>query len=164
MSLPFNAAEVLEIAQQIERNGARFYRRAAETAADPHVKGLLLDLCAMEENHRRAFAEMGADLSPDEDQAPAYDPYEETVQYLRAVAGGHVFDPRADPVEWLGGGRSLAEILRRAIDMEKDSIIFYLAIRQSVPEKLGKERIEAIIREEMSHLATLSERLGATAD
>ena len=30
MSIVFNADEILEMAEQIERNGAKFYRRASE--------------------------------------------------------------------------------------------------------------------------------------
>ena len=34
MSYDFNADEIFEIAEQIERNGAKFYRNAAESIAD----------------------------------------------------------------------------------------------------------------------------------
>jgi rubrerythrin len=44
MSTPFNADEILEMAEQIERNGARFYRRAAEGAVDPRNRQLLSSL------------------------------------------------------------------------------------------------------------------------
>ena len=35
MGLDFNADEVFEIAEQIERNGAEFYRTAAENIYEP---------------------------------------------------------------------------------------------------------------------------------
>lgn len=160
MTVPFNAGEIFEIARQIERNGARFYRQAA-VLGDGQDRQALLDLAEMEDRHERTFAAMATELSPAERQGPLYDPYGEAVQYLRAVAGGYVFDLRADPAEWLRGDRSEADVLRKAIGLEKDSIVFYLGVKRVVPEKLGKDRIDAIIGEEMSHVTLLSNRLAA---
>ena len=44
MSITFNADEIFEIAEQIERNGARFYREAAGNASDADVKNMLQEL------------------------------------------------------------------------------------------------------------------------
>jgi rubrerythrin len=48
-----------------------------------------------------------------------------------------------------------------AMDMEKDSIVFYLGMKEMVPERLGKDRIDGIIKEEMGHLALLGKELAA---
>jgi len=45
MPIPFNADEVFEMAEQIERNGARFYRAAAEEIA--HIATLSRKLEAL---------------------------------------------------------------------------------------------------------------------
>ena len=45
--------------------------------------------------------------------------------------------------------------------MEKDSIAFYLGMKDMVPDDLGKSNMDAIIREEMSHIQLLSEKLTA---
>jgi rubrerythrin len=50
----------------------------------------------------------------------------------------------------------MVEILKSAIEAEKDSIVFYLGMKEGVPEKLGKGRLEAIIKEEMGHIRVLS--------
>ncbi len=159
MAVVFNAGEVFEIAQQIERNGARFYRRAAEQLGEDETAGLLLNLADMEQTHEHIFAKMSRELEPQEKEQPLYDPYGEADQYLRALAGGFVFDLTADPNDWLGEGHSLADVLRKAIGVEKESILFYLGVKESVPEKLGKERIEGIIKQEMGHVSMLAARL-----
>ncbi|MFW6189749.1 MAG: ferritin-like domain-containing protein [Planctomycetota bacterium] len=158
MPVQFNAGEVFEIAQQIERNGERFYRTAADSFGR-ETRGMLLNLAEMEQAHRRVFASMEEELSEGEKQEPFYDPYREADQYLRALAGGQVFDLRADPTEWLGEGRGEADVLHKAVDVEKDSILFYLGLKQNVPEKLGKERIDEIIQQEMNHMTLLASRL-----
>jgi len=155
----FSCDEVLEIAQQIERNGAAFYLRAAETADDVYVRQTLRDLSAMETNHERVFAEMAGGRPDGESQPPSYDPRGEAVQYLRALAGGYIFDLRANPAEWLDDGKSMAEILRTAIDLEKDSIVFYVGAREAVTGDASKQRIEGVVREELAHLSLLSDRL-----
>ena len=60
MIMLFNADEVFEMAEQIERNGAKFYRRAAEGAGDPHERDLLNELADWEETHQRVFAAIRA--------------------------------------------------------------------------------------------------------
>ena len=154
----YSPAEVLEIAQQIERNGARFYERAAETFRAPERRAMLLDLAAMERNHERTFAGMAARIAPDGAQE-AHDPDGEAARYIQAAAGGQVFDLRADPVEWLGAGRSTEEIIRKAIELEKDSIVFYVGVKEAVPESLGRDWVDAIIAQEMGHVAQLTEML-----
>lgn len=158
MGLEFSAGEVLEMACQIERNGARFYRKAAQ-AVGADVKQKLLDLAAMEDDHLATFTSMLEGLSSQQRTAPVCDPDDEAVLYLRAFADTRVFDAKADPSEKLSGSESLQEILQRAIGLEKDSIAFDTGIREMVPDKLGKDKIDGIIKEEMSHVATLAQEL-----
>jgi len=160
MSIDFNADEVFEMAEQIERNGAKFYRRAAEISAAAEVKEELLDLAAMEDEHLKTFAAMRADLSGAEMAATVFDPEGDAVLYLRAMADGHVFD-LSDPSEKLTGNESREEILRTAIGLEENSIVFYLGMKDVVPGSLGKDRIDGIIKEEMRHVIDLSRKLEA---
>ncbi len=159
----FNADEIFEIAEQMERNGARFYRRAAGCASAGEARGLLLRLAEMEVQHERTFAAMREDLRL---EAPGWvarffdvEGRRETALYLRAIADGRVFDLRTDPAAALTGKEGLAEILRTAIDLEKDSVIFYLGVQEAVPEHLGRDKIDAIIHEEMGHITILTREL-----
>jgi rubrerythrin len=155
MIYDFTSDEIFEIAGQIERNGASFYRKAAEMAADSEEKKLLLDLAAMEDEHEKIFAGLRAGLSEKEKGATVFDPDDETVLYLRALAGIRVFFKKKIDTS------SMEEILKAAIQSEKDSIVFYLGMKEMVPEGFGKTKIDAIIKEEMGHLKVLSNRLAA---
>jgi rubrerythrin len=55
----------------------------------------------------------------------------------------------------------MVEILKSAIEAEKDSIVFYLGMKEAVPQNLGRDRIEAIIKEEMGHIQMLTKHLVA---
>ncbi len=153
MSFTYNADEIFEMALQIERNGVQFYCRAAEKTDDPDHRVLLADLADMERCHEAVFAEMKEEFSKKEKEPAAFDPAGEAVLYLQALANMRVFfEKKIDPT-------SMEEILKSAIDAEKDSIIFYLGMRDLVPEKNGKDRIEAIIGEEKKHIQLLSKEL-----
>lgn len=41
MSISFNAIEIFEIAERIERNGVKFYRKAAEGLSDQDLRQTL---------------------------------------------------------------------------------------------------------------------------
>lgn len=161
MTVPPTADDIFEMAQQIERNGARFYRRAARGFADSRAGQRLLDLAAMEEEHERVFAAMRGELLEQERAPRVPDPYGEAILYVRGMADGHVFDVRTDPAERLTGKETMEEVLRTAIGLEKDSIVFYLGLKEIVPERLSRQRIDDIIKEEMGHIAVLSEELGS---
>jgi rubrerythrin len=64
----------------------------------------------------------------------------------------------------LTGQESLQEILRIAIDLEKKSILHYLGLREMVPPRLGKDKIDAIISEERKHIVQLSAALEAVRE
>jgi rubrerythrin len=162
VTIPFNADEVFEMALQIERNAAGFYRRAAQNTDDKRLQKKLLDLATMEKEHEKVFAEMRERLSHQEREPTMPDPWGEAVLYLRGIADGRVFDLKRDPAEWLTGKETKADILRAAISQEKDSIVFYLGMKELVPERLGKDRIDSIVKEEMNHIAALSGELAST--
>ena len=163
MSYDFSADEIFEMAEQIERNGARFYRKMAEKISDKSIRELLLDFAAMEDDHERVFASMRADL-PDKEREPGvFDPEDEAALYLRALADLRVFNEKAEDgfvlPEDLSESEKGIKVFREAIKQEKDSIVFYLGMKGLVPENLGREKIDTIIKEEMKHIRLLSNKL-----
>lgn len=156
----FNIDEVFEMAEQIERNGVTFYSKAADLFPEYTKKSIFLKLADMEKEHERRFHQMRLDLAKKEREISQFlDPQGEAAAYLRAMVGGKVFDSKLDPTTRFKDIRSVSELLRIAIDVEKDSIIFYLGLKEMVPQSFGKDKIELIVREEMSHVTILSDML-----
>jgi rubrerythrin len=153
MVYDFTADDVFEMAEQLERNGAKFYRTAAENVADPSAKDLLLGLAAMEDEHLKTFASLKADLTEAEKTTTFFDPEDESALYLRALADTRVFFEKEIDLS------SMKDILKAAILAEKDSIVFYLGMKDFVPNQLGKNRLDTIIKEEMGHIRILSKEL-----
>jgi rubrerythrin len=156
----FNIDEVFEMAEQIERNGVAFYNKAAEMFPEYTKKSIFLKLAEMEKEHEKRFHQMRLDLAKKERELSQFlDPQGEAAAYLRAMVSGKVFDPKLDPTTRFNQVRSLSEVLRIAIDVEKDSIIFYLGLKEMIPQGLGKDKVDLIVREEMSHVTILSDLL-----
>ena len=153
MIYDFNAKDIFEIAEQLEGNGAAFYRKAAAATGIAEARTLLEGLAAMEDEHGKTFAALKAELTAADKAGTVFDPDDEAGLYLKSLADVRVFFEKTMDTS------SLTEILKSAIEAEKDSIVFYLGMKDLVPEKLGKNRIDAIIKEEMGHIRSLSKQL-----
>jgi rubrerythrin len=161
MSVAFNADEVFEMAEEIERNGAKFYREAASNTSDPQVKEMFLGMAAMEDAHLKTFEEMRTSLGEREKEATVFDPYNEASLYLQAMADSKGFEGMKSPTVKLTGRESVPELLDIAIGAEKNSVLYYVGLKDMVPAEAGRDKVEAIIREEVRHIADLRRRLTA---
>jgi len=157
MGITLNADEIFEVAEQIERNGAKFYRAAAEKFSV--VRQVLLDLAAQEDEHLETFQTIRAQLTSRQQQPDVFDPDGQAQMYLQAMADGHIFDIKADPAEKLSGQRNPEDVLKIALGIERDSIAYYVGLKEYVPARAGKDKVEDIIREEMKHIAVLNEKM-----
>lgn len=153
MTILFNADEILQMAERIERNGARFYALAADRLKD--FRDIFLQLARQEEAHLAIFSGMRNNLSAAARDPTAYDPGQENSFYLQAMADREAFNLDQNPQKLLPSSVTLAGVIDIAIGKEKDSIVFYTGMKQMVPEKLGGEKINLIIREEFRHIAVL---------
>jgi len=149
----FNAKEILEMAAIIEKNGHDFYKKAAEDVKDADIKIFLLELAEMELKHEVTFQEMKAGLTSKEKADVVFDPDDESALYLQALADTRVFFEKKIDTS------SAQEVLKEAIVAEKESIVFYLGMRDMVSDDAGKAKINGIIKEEMSHIQIISTKL-----
>jgi rubrerythrin len=149
----FSADDVFVLAEDIEVNGMEFYRNAAGKVEDPSHKKLLLDLADMEVTHKKIFTEMRKELAGKEKAETVFDPEGEALAYIKALADIRVFFEKEIDTS------SMEEILKAAITAEKDSIVLYTGMKEMVPEKFGRHRIDTIIKEEMGHIRLLSQEL-----
>ena len=157
------ANEVLEIAVQIERNGIRFYEQAAVAVQRAEDRRLLQSLAEMEADHEKMFLELQAALTPAERAGSEIDADAEAAQYLQAIADGHVFDIQLEPTDILTGRETPEEILSIAIGLEKESVVYYSALREIISSAASRAKVEQVIREELRHVAQLSRQRAALA-
>jgi rubrerythrin len=120
-----------------------------------------LELADVEVEHEKTFAGMRKQLSSRQQEPTTFDPDNEAVLYLQAMASGHVFDLKKDMSQQLTGEESIEDILNMAVQAEKDSIVFYTGLIKFVRSPAGKEKVEDIIGEEQGHIVILSRKLAA---
>lgn len=151
----FSGSEVVKMAVRIEENGMRFYTDASKATKVPRLKELFRALAEEETRHISVFSDI-ADSVPEDAVAEGFDPYiTEASLYLKAMADQEVFT-HADE------GKKLAEqifderaALDLAIDMEKDSLLFYYEMAKMIREK-DAFVIEELISQEKEHLKKLT--------
>jgi rubrerythrin len=159
MSVTFNADEVLQMAEDIERSAGGFYREAAQkTSTD--MKKMFLNMASMEDGHLRVFQAMHKELTASEKEPLVFDPYDEGALYLQALAESKGNEGLKAPTIKLTGRESARELLEIAIGAEKNSVLFYVGLKSLVPADAGKDKVEAVIREEVRHVADLKRQMG----
>jgi rubrerythrin len=151
------ADDVFAMAIRIKENGRRLYTGAAEGSEDPVQKRLFEDLAALEDDQIRVFKSLRARFAehvPDEEEA--WDPEGLARSYLEAAADTHVFTQEA-ATERLKEVKTAPQALEMAIQFEKDSVHFFLGMKEILPDAKGKDDLDGLITEEMDRIARLAQ-------
>lgn len=153
----FSGKEILEMAVRIEENGFKFYTEAANASGSKEIKGLFTLLASEETEHIKVFMGLHRLISGTEPSTEGYDPeFEEASQYLKAIADTEVF---TNPNKGRDLGRATTdanEALNLALNMEKDSILFYHELQRMIREK-DKAVLDNVIEQEKEHVRRLTD-------
>ena len=158
MAVTFTADEIYEVAEQIERNAAEFYSEAAEKCPNEDIKEMLLDMSVTENEHLETFQNMREKLA-EEVGLSIFDPFGRSAMYLQAIADARSWEGRVNPMQALSGSETAKEIIEIALEAEKEMVVFYVGLKDLVYFKLGKDKVEDIILEELGHISALLTRL-----
>ncbi|MEI7448544.1 MAG: ferritin family protein [Desulfomonile sp.] len=150
-----NAEDVFTMAVRIEENGNSFYAGAAERTKDPNIKKLFEDLALMEEGHIMAFKSLRSRLPGSFPADTVWDPEGLAESYLQASADTHIFTVEAAKSR-LENVKSPLQVIDMALQFEKDSVVFFLGMKELLPDPQGKGEIDKLIRAEMDHIRMLS--------
>lgn len=156
MDTIFGTDEIFEIVKNMELDGAKLYRQAAERTSNEDIKQVLLDLAAMEDGHIEIFEQMRKELGEDNKNKNLFAADNQAAMYLKIMADGPGGEGIKSPLGGISGNETTKEILEIAIEGEKASILFYTGLKELVPNKANKDKIEAVIKEEFSHLIALN--------
>lgn len=153
MDQQLNAKEVFEIAQQIEIDGAVFYRAAAELFNQGTVHDTLLKLADWEVEHEKKFAEMEKSFSSEKQLEPKED------GDIEAIAALSTFVVRRAPASDFNKNTGKAEIIEKAIRKEQDTIIFYRGLKNFILDVSAEAVIDNILKQEFEHIEILKNLL-----
>jgi len=161
MGITFNPDEILQMAEQIERNAGKFYRQAAGRAKDRSTRGLFEELAAMEDGHLQVFSAMRARLTERQKEPTVFDPDDQIGLYLQAMADAKGIEGKIGPDMELTGNETAEQVLNIALNAEHNSVVFYVGLKALVKADEDRHQVEQVIQEEMGHIATLHRRLMA---
>ena len=153
MEASYTPQDLLELAIGIEESGRRVYEHFEGAAKDEGLKGVWRLLKDQEADHRRTFERLRRDAGPG---LKAEDSSAQATPYLRAIASSALFSEARLARMVLEGIDSDLDALQVAIAVEKDSVFFYITIKDHLIGDQGRV-LEEIIAEEKLHLVRLVE-------
>jgi rubrerythrin len=157
MSRELTTFEVLEIAEQMEREAARFYRRAAGLYEDPGISKLFSELAQWEKRHVQLFVEMKDRLSAGTGAPGRFDL--DRVGVSRLAVPTAVFNARSEPARELTGTEARADVLRLALEKERHAIGYYMSLTEFALGQDNLRVIKEILAEEQRHVRILAQSL-----
>ncbi len=146
----FSIEEVIDIAIHLEENGESFYRKAAESHADPSIVTRLGWLADEEAAHAKTFSVLKQSVKIDVEDPTLK---EMGQRLFRQAVGGQDFSLSE---KGLSGVKKVRDLLELAIEFEQDTIIFYEMLRTFVQDRKVVEQLDQIIAEEHGHVQELN--------
>jgi rubrerythrin len=159
VAIAFSADEVFEMGMAIEQNGEAFYRKAAGLARDARIKAVFTDLMKQEHLHYETFKMLRDKLPPKATLPILADPESEEYLYLDALVKSRLFNNVHEAETLAGKVQGEVEALRAALTFEKDTILFFLTMKNMTDERLGRGEIDRLIGEEHKHVVRISEAI-----
>ena len=141
--------DMLDIALRIESVGYSYYQKLSEKTSG-EVKSLFVKLATQEREHAAVFREMLKDA----DNSLIAKDWEDNVGYLKSYAEISIF-PR---IESIDVPDNINKAISSAVEVEKDSIIFYSELSFFIPDC---KELKDIIEEERRHLHDLVKLYGS---
>jgi rubrerythrin len=160
MEEKYSCFEIFQIAEQVERNGADVYREAALKTDDQELGALFERLSEWEKQHEQRFAEMKKLICDELCDKRRFDPRQYMSGNPQALANLAAFAINKDKSEILSKIENKTEVLKQAIKIEKEAIIFFQGLKKFARDLFTKDQIGMIIEEEKRHVSILEQSLG----
>ncbi len=152
----FKAADMIELALEIEKSGEVFYRAVAQKVKSPEVRALFEDLAEQEVLHFASFTKLSQvkwELSP----MPQAE-WNQYLMYLQATVQSTFFEGKDKALALAEQVTDEKEALSMAISFEKETLLFFHDLRDMVSEA-DEKIVKRIVDEEKAHIRRLAAML-----
>lgn len=153
MDKTYSLEEILEIAIKIEEEGAIFYEDLANRTKNKEAIEIYRYLSGEEKEHIAVFKSIYKDLTG-RGFEKAFDE-EEANLFLHSLVENRVFKDSKDIKRFLEDTREEFSIIELAIQIEKDTILYYYEILEGLEDK-EKNLVKEIINQEKTHVYRLN--------
>jgi rubrerythrin len=159
METRFSVFEILQIAEQVEHKGAKFFLKTAELFDDPELRDIYYRLASWKAKHEKIWARMRKRFSDKTGEFGTFDP-DNYVLSNPAVMSGLTWSGASQQGNVrLTGRESRRQILKDAIRRANEVIIFYQGLKDFARDPPSEETIDKIIGEENRQIELLMEEL-----
>src|SRR5512135_116496 len=144
----FSLSEVIEEAVQTEKLGYQFYTSMSQKFRENgELRELFDTLAVKEQGHEKKFSDLKKKAKSDERVD-----WEEVSKYLRAIVESEFFLGKGKALPSLDSVKTVGEAVKFALLFEKETLLYFHAVRDAVEEK---GIVDEIIAEEKSHIIWL---------
>jgi len=155
MGTLFSELEALRIAIDMEARGRDFYKKAYDQAESKEHKDLFMQLMNDETAHHDQFSRLYNKVKASQQTGDDYLFDQETSRYLTVLAEPYIFPKDKQLSEF----KTIADILRAALQDEKDAILFYDALAQCAKFEEARKVFNILKSEEQAHAIKLRRML-----
>jgi rubrerythrin len=149
----FSLKDIIDIAVQVEQNGERVYRSAAEKIENSSLRSLLRWLADEEVKHKEWFAAL-KDKIADTGEHPEQEKFGRAL--LQNAVGTHSLaleDADFSAIE------QVQDLINLVMEFENDTVLFYKMLQPLIEDQKTLEQLHTIIQEEEEHSRRLNEVL-----
>jgi rubrerythrin len=145
----FTIADIRNIAIQIERNGEKSYRQAAQAVKDPELRAMFVRMADDEKRHGQWFEKFKESraLSAEQREMEAVG---KTI--LQEMVRDRTFSLDRSELESVD---NLEELLITSRGFEEDTILFYEMLSGFIEDSVIRRQLQEIIAEEQHHAEEL---------
>jgi len=152
----FSINEIIEMAVQIERNGYAFYQEATKRKdLDDKSREFIAYLRDQELDHEKTFMALRDDA--DMQDLELSQDWEMVSAYLKTIVEGRIFNSKESAIRKAAGAADLAAVVENAIAFEKDTLLYFHALSDSISNPKALKVLRRIINEEVSHIMRLND-------
>ncbi|MFO7915010.1 MAG: ferritin family protein [Candidatus Krumholzibacteriales bacterium] len=151
-----DARELIRLAKRDEDVGAEFYQKLAEKVESENLKEKFLEIREQEIGHSERFQKMLDQLS---DYVPQEDFPGEYEQYFQSFLSKREYLDSDDAVEAASRIKSDMEAIKFALGQEKNTLLFFLEMKELLPSSQHREMVHEVIDEERDHIVQLSQMI-----
>ncbi|MBP7087876.1 MAG: ferritin family protein [Candidatus Omnitrophica bacterium] len=150
----YKIEEIFKLAINLEERGQKFYEASADYADKKTIKDIFSNLAKAEVKHAKTFFKLYQVYSKKESTFSADERFEELMDtFLRELVFPDISEVRDSLFK--KDKNNLITIIKIAMEIELNTIIFYQRIRELIRPTPVKEILGKIIKEEEKHLIDL---------
>ncbi len=152
----FSINEIIEMAVQIERNGYAFYQEATKRKDLDHKSIEFISFLRDQElNHEKTFMALRDDT--DMQDLELTQDWEMVSAYLKTIVDGRIFNSVESAIRKAAEAKDMNSLVDNAIIFEKDTLLYFHALSDSISNPKALIVLRRIINEEVSHVMRLND-------